>query len=77
MSGDLCPRGDECHVLQGGIRPGDEKYFQEVRKLCDECGALLMIDEVQTGMGRTGRMWGFENLGVTPDVFTIAKVYSL
>lgn len=44
-----------------------------MRALCDEVGALLMLDEVQVGVGRTGKMWGHENLGVEPDVFTLAK----
>jgi acetylornithine aminotransferase len=44
-----------------------------VREICDEKGILLVIDEVQAGMGRTGLMWGYENLGIEPDVFTSAK----
>jgi acetylornithine/N-succinyldiaminopimelate aminotransferase len=43
------------------------------RRLCDETGALLVCDEVQTGMGRTGKMWGYENVGIEPDAFTVAK----
>lgn len=58
---------------EGGIRPGDKAFFQGIRKLCDETGALMIVDEVQTGIGRTGKMWGYENLGVEPDVFTSAK----
>jgi acetylornithine/N-succinyldiaminopimelate aminotransferase len=58
---------------EGGIRPGDKSFFQGIRKLCDETGALMIVDEVQTGIGRTGKMWGYENLGVEPDVFTSAK----
>jgi len=58
---------------EGGINPGRREYFQGVRALCDEVGALLMLDEVQVGVGRTGKMWGHENLGVEPDVFTLAK----
>ena len=58
---------------EGGIKPGDVDFFKGVRQLCDETGALMMIDEVQTGMGRTGKMWGYENLAVEPDVFTSAK----
>merc|ERR1712087_461104 len=48
-------------------------FFEKARELCDESGALLMIDEVQAGMGRTGTLWGHEQLGVVPDVFTSAK----
>ena len=58
---------------EGGIKPGDLDFFKGVRQLCDETGALMMIDEVQTGMGRTGKMWGYENLNIEPDVFTSAK----
>jgi acetylornithine aminotransferase len=59
---------------EGGIIPGDPKFFAEIRKICDETGALMMCDEVQVGMGRSGKLWGYENLsGITPDVFTSAK----
>lgn len=58
---------------EGGIRPGDSAYFAAVRELCDETGALLICDEVQVGMGRSGKMWGFQKAGVEPDVFTTAK----
>ena len=58
---------------EGGVRPGDAAYFQAVRKICDETGILLILDEVQVGMGRSGKVWGHENLGIEPDVFTSAK----
>lgn len=58
---------------EGGIIPGTAEYFAEARKLCDETGALLVCDEVQTGMGRTGDLWAHQGLGVEPDVFTSAK----
>jgi len=58
---------------EGGVRPGDVAYFQRVRQICDETGILLMCDEVQVGMGRTGKLWGYENLGIEPDIFTSAK----
>jgi acetylornithine/N-succinyldiaminopimelate aminotransferase len=58
---------------EGGIIPGDPAFFKRARELCDQHGALLMIDEVQAGMGRTGTLWGHENLDVIPDVFTSAK----
>ncbi|MCY7323618.1 MAG: aspartate aminotransferase family protein [Phormidesmis sp. CAN_BIN36] len=58
---------------EGGVRPGDLAYFQRVREICDETDILLMMDEVQVGMGRTGHFWGYENLGIEPDVFTSAK----
>jgi acetylornithine aminotransferase len=58
---------------EGGVRPGDMEYFQAVRQICDEKGILLILDEVQSGMGRTGKFWGYEHLGIEPDVFTSAK----
>lgn len=58
---------------EGGVRPGDTAYFQEIRKICDETGILLILDEVQVGMGRSGKLWGYENLGIEPDIFTSAK----
>ncbi|MEE4608323.1 MAG: aminotransferase class III-fold pyridoxal phosphate-dependent enzyme [Desulfobacteraceae bacterium] len=48
-------------------------FFRHARGLCDRAGALLIIDEVQTGLGRTGRMWGIENFGVVPDIMVIGK----
>ena len=58
---------------EGGIRPGDASFFKEVREICDNNNALLICDEVQTGMGRTGNMWGHQKLDIEPDVFTSAK----
>jgi acetylornithine/N-succinyldiaminopimelate aminotransferase len=58
---------------EGGVMPGEAEYFQQVRTLCDENNILLIFDEVQTGMGRTGKLWGYEHLGIEPDLFTIAK----
>jgi predicted acetylornithine/succinylornithine family transaminase len=58
---------------EGGVHPASAEYLQGVRRLCDERGALLIVDEVQTGLGRTGRWFGFQHLGVVPDVVTMAK----
>ena len=58
---------------EGGVNPATVQYFQGVRRLCDERGILFMVDEVQTGLGRTGRWFGFEHFGVRPDVVTMAK----
>ncbi|MEA5508999.1 aspartate aminotransferase family protein [Crocosphaera sp. UHCC 0190] len=58
---------------EGGVRPGDMDYFLRLRKICDENNILLVFDEVQVGVGRTGKLWGYENLGVEPDIFTSAK----
>ncbi len=58
---------------EGGVNPGTVEYFQEVRRICDETRVLLIIDEVQVGMGRSGKLWGHEYLGIEPDIFTSAK----
>jgi len=58
---------------EGGVRPGDVAYFQKLRQICNETGVLLIFDEVQVGMGRSGKLWGYEHLGVEPDIFTSAK----
>ena len=58
---------------EGGIIPGDKAYLKEVEALCKEFDALMMIDEVQTGMGRTGTLFAFENFDIKPDVITLAK----
>ncbi len=58
---------------EGGVVPAPDGYLEAVRALCDERGVLLMIDEVQTGLGRTGRWFGFEHDGIRPDVVTLAK----
>jgi acetylornithine/N-succinyldiaminopimelate aminotransferase len=58
---------------EGGINVATGEYMKEVRKLCDEKDILMILDEVQTGMGRTGEMFCFKNYGVTPDVMTLAK----
>ena len=58
---------------EGGIYPGDKRFFKKVKDLCSKNNVLLIFDEVQTGMGRTGYLWGYEHLGVEPDVFTLAK----
>ncbi|MEL6939436.1 MAG: aspartate aminotransferase family protein [Cyanobacteria bacterium J06598_1] len=58
---------------EGGVCPGNPVYFKQVRQLCDELGILLILDEVQVGMGRTGNLWGYQTIGVEPDIFTLAK----
>ncbi|MBD2137520.1 aspartate aminotransferase family protein [Anabaena sp. FACHB-1237] len=58
---------------EGGVKPGELAYFKRLREICNETGILLIFDEVQVGMGRTGKLWGYENLGVEPDIFTSAK----
>jgi len=58
---------------EGGVIVPDDDYLPGLRKLCDEAGALLVLDEIQTGMGRTGRLWAYEHTGVEPDIMTVAK----
>jgi len=58
---------------EGGVVPAPDGYLEGIRSLCDERGALMMVDEVQTGLGRTGRWFGFEYAGVHPDVVCLAK----
>ncbi len=58
---------------EGGVHPATAEYFRAVRRICDEREVLLMVDEVQTGLGRTGRWFGFQHFGVEPDVVTLAK----
>ena len=58
---------------EGGVNVPDDGYLPGLRKLCDETGVLLILDEIQTGMGRTGKLWCYEHSGITPDVMTVAK----
>ena len=58
---------------EGGVHPATTEYLQGIRRLCDEAGALLIVDEIQTGFARTGRWFGFEHAGISPDVVTLAK----
>lgn len=64
-----------CEPLQGesGVRPLDPEYLRAIRSICDQHGLLLIFDEVQTGLGRTGTLFAHEQLGVTPDIMTLAK----
>ncbi|HSM10028.1 MAG TPA: acetylornithine/succinylornithine family transaminase [Lysobacter sp.] len=71
--------GDVCAVLvepvqgEGGVTPATEAFLHGLRALCDRHGALLMLDEIQCGMGRTGRLFACHDYGVVPDVVTLAK----
>jgi succinylornithine aminotransferase len=70
---------DVCAVIvepiqgEGGVIPGDPAYLQALRELCDKVGALLIFDEVQSGVGRTGSLYAYMDKGVTPDILTSAK----
>ena len=58
---------------EGGVNVPDDSYLQKVRELCDRENILLILDEVQTGCGRTGKMFAFEHYGIKPDIMTLAK----
>ena len=58
---------------EGGVIVPDDDYLPGLRKLCDASGALLILDEIQTGVGRTGTLWAYEHSGIEPDVMTLAK----
>jgi acetylornithine aminotransferase len=71
--------GETCAVMlepiqgEGGVQYPGPGYLEDLRKLCDEQGLLLIFDEVQTGMGRTGKLFAYEHFGITPDIMTLAK----
>jgi len=58
---------------EGGVRPGDPQFLRALRAACDEYGLILGMDEVQSGMGRTGKLFAHEWAGIEPDVMTAAK----
>ncbi len=58
---------------EGGYVPAPDRFLRELREICTEYGILFIADEVQTGFGRTGRMWGFEHAGILPDIIVMAK----
>lgn len=70
---------DTCAVImetlqgEGGIYPATEEFITGIRKLCDENGILLILDEIQCGMGRTGKMFTYQHYGIKPDILTTAK----
>ena len=72
-------QGETCAVFveplqgEGGINTAHSEFLQGLRDLCDEAGALLVFDEVQCGLGRTGKLWAWEHFGVQPDMMTLAK----
>jgi acetylornithine/N-succinyldiaminopimelate aminotransferase len=71
--------GSTCAVLlepiqgEGGVRIPDQDYLKQVREFCNEHNLLLILDEVQTGMGRTGKLFAYEHYGIVPDIMTLAK----
>jgi acetylornithine/N-succinyldiaminopimelate aminotransferase len=58
---------------EGGMTAGTPEFIKGLRKACDEHGLLLILDEIQCGYGRTGKMWAYEHYGITPDIMTVAK----
>jgi acetylornithine/succinyldiaminopimelate/putrescine aminotransferase len=64
-------------TIQGdaGVRIPSKEYMKALRKRCDEAGALLILDEIQCGMGRTGKLFAFEHFGIVPDILTVAKAF--
>jgi predicted acetylornithine/succinylornithine family transaminase len=58
---------------EGGVRPAPADFLQGLRRIADESGAVLVLDEIQCGLGRTGKMFAFEHAGIVPDVLTLAK----
>lgn len=73
MDDDVCAVMLEPVQGEGGVIPAASGFLEAVRKLCDEKGALLIFDEVQTGMGRCGRLFAHQAYNVTPDIMTLAK----
>ncbi len=70
---DTCAVFVETVQGEGGIYPAKAEFLAALRDLCDRYGALLVMDEIQCGMGRTGKLWAYEHYGVTPDMMTTAK----
>jgi len=64
-----------CEPLQGegGVRPLSQEYLSFIKEMCDQHGLLLIFDEIQTGIGRTGSLFAYQQLGITPDILTMAK----
>ena len=73
MGDDVCAIMVEPIQGEGGVMPATTEYLQALRELCDQHGALLIFDEVQCGMGRTGQLFAYMGYGVVPDILTTAK----
>ena len=73
LDGSVCAVMMELIQGEGGVMPLDKEYVKEVRNLCDEKDIILIVDEVQTGVGRTGKLFCFQNYDIMPDVVSVAK----
>lgn len=73
FDGSVCAIGLETIQGEGGIRPVSPEFLQLARKLTESTGALLILDEIQSGLGRTGRYFAYQHYGVKPDIVTVAK----
>jgi succinylornithine aminotransferase len=73
ITDDVCAVVVEPVQGEGGVTPADPAFLQTLRELCNQTGALLIFDEVQCGMGRTGELFAYMGYGVTPDILTVAK----
>jgi acetylornithine/N-succinyldiaminopimelate aminotransferase len=73
FSSEVCAILVEAIQGEGGVRPLTQEFFAEARKLADSTGALLIVDEIQAGMGRTGKWCAYQHYGIMPDVTTLAK----
>jgi len=78
LAHEIPPTSVACIIIEpiqgeGGFNPAPDSFLRELRALCDQYGILLICDEIQSGMGRTGKMWAFEHAGIVPDVVCVAK----
>ena len=73
FSNEVCGICIEVVQGEGGIHPVSEEFFAAARELCDSTGALLLVDEIQSGMGRTGEWFAYQHYGILPDITTLAK----
>ena len=73
FDGSVCAICLETIQGEGGIRPLSPEFLQSARQLCDRTGALLILDEIQCGLGRTGKYFAYQHYGIKPDIVTVAK----
>jgi len=73
FSNEVCGICIEAIQGEGGVRPVSQEFIAAARELCDSSGALLLVDEIQSGMGRTGEWFAYQNYGIQPDITTLAK----